>query len=138
MNIISSVTLYPHQVDLSIKNDKKSKYISKTKEAEIRFLHIYRNLCYNITVICDILQKDMKNYKENEFIAYGTFIQQKRHESNLTEEGLAERIGMSDREIRNIEKGYVLPKLDTVIRLGTALNMNLGDLNVLKATVISV
>lgn len=138
MNIISSVTLYPHQLDLSIKNDKKSKYISKTKKAEIRFLHIYRNLCYNITVICDILQKDMKNYKENEFIAYGTFIQQKRHESNLTEEGLAERIGMSDREIRNIEKGYVLPKLDTVIRLGTALNMNLGDLNVLKATVISV
>lgn len=79
----------------------------------------------------------MKNNRDNEFIAYGTFIQQKRHESNLTEEGLAERIGMSDREIRNIEKGYVLPKLDTVIRLGTALNMNLGDLNELKSMVIS-
>ncbi len=34
---------------------------------------------------------------------------------------------MSDRHLRNIEKGNTVPKLDTVIKLGNALNINLGE-----------
>lgn len=41
---------------------------------------------------------------------------------------------MSDRQIRNIEKGITIPKLDTVIKIGNALDMNLGELNALGET----
>ncbi len=51
----------------------------------------------------------------------------------MTEEKLAEDTDMSDRHIRNIEKGNTVPKLDTVIKLGNALQMNLGELDDLKA-----
>ena len=52
----------------------------------------------------------------------------------LTEEKLAEYSNMSTRNLRNIEKGSTVPKLDTVIKLGKSLNMNLGDLGELEIT----
>lgn len=76
----------------------------------------------------------MESNKAHELISYGAFVRQKRHESNLTEEVLAERIGMSDREIRNIESGITVPKLDTVMKIGEALGMDLGDLQALSVT----
>ncbi len=60
---------------------------------------------------------------------FGEVVRQKRCALNLTEEKLAELVDMSDREIRNIEKGTSIPKLDTVIKLGDALNIDLGVLN---------
>ena len=73
----------------------------------------------------------METKKNNGISEYGELFRQKRRASELTEENLAERIEMSDRQIRNIEKGITIPKLDTVIKIGTALDMNLGELNAL-------
>ena len=73
----------------------------------------------------------METKKNNGISEYGELVRQKRRASELTEENLAERIEMSDRQIRNIEKGITIPKLDTVIKIGTALDMNLGELNAL-------
>lgn len=53
---------------------------------------------------------------------------------HFTEEKLAELADMSDRELRNIESGAVIPKLDSVIKLGDALDMNLGELSILYKT----
>ncbi len=63
---------------------------------------------------------------------YGQLIHDKRRSLNLTEEKLAEHTDMSDRHLRNIEKGTTVPKLDTVIKIGNALNMNLGELDNLE------
>ena len=65
---------------------------------------------------------------------YGNFIHNKRRSLKLTEEKLAEYSNMSTRHLRNIEKGVTVPKLDTVIKLGKSLNMNLGDLGELEIT----
>ena len=67
----------------------------------------------------------------NDIFEYGILIQQKRKELFLTEERVAELADISDRELRNIESGVVIPKLDSVIKLGFALDMDLGELNVL-------
>ena len=63
---------------------------------------------------------------------YGKIIHEKRRSLMLTEEKLAEHSNMSPRHIRNIEKCSTIPKLDTVIKLGKSLGMNLGDLEGLK------
>ena len=65
---------------------------------------------------------------------YGKIIYNKRRSLKLTEEKLAEYSDMSTRHLRNIEKGDTVPKLDTVIKLGKSLNMNLGDLGELEIT----
>ena len=65
---------------------------------------------------------------------YGEIIHNKRKSLKLTEEKLAEYSDMSTRHLRNIEKGVTVPKLNTVIKLGKSLNMNLGDLGELKIT----
>ena len=67
----------------------------------------------------------------NDIFEYGILIRQKRKELFLTEERVAELADISDRELRNIESGAVIPKLDSVIKLGFALDMDLGELNVL-------
>lgn len=65
---------------------------------------------------------------------YGQLIHNKRLSLKLTEEQLAENTDISDRHLRNIEKGNTIPRMDTVIKLCHALNMNLGDLDELKIT----
>lgn len=69
--------------------------------------------------------------QQNRIFDYGPMIRQKRRVLHFTEEKLAELVDMSDREIRNIERGTVIPKLDSVIKLGDALDMDLGELNIL-------
>lgn len=49
----------------------------------------------------------------------------------LTEEKLAELCDISDREVRNIESGHSIPKLETALKLAYALHMNVGDFAVL-------
>jgi len=65
---------------------------------------------------------------------YGKFIHNKRRSLKITEEKLAEHSDISSRHIRNIEKGVTVPKLDTVIKLGKSLNMNLGDFDEVEIT----
>ncbi|MBQ8496054.1 MAG: helix-turn-helix transcriptional regulator [Clostridia bacterium] len=65
---------------------------------------------------------------------YGKLIRKKRVDSGLTEEQLAEFSDLSDREIRNIESGRSMPKLDTVLKIAYALKMDVGELSVLIRT----
>ena len=65
---------------------------------------------------------------------YGEIIHNKRKSLKLTGEKLAEYSDMSTRHLRNIEKGLTVPKLDTIIKLGRSLSMNLGDLSELEIT----
>ena len=58
---------------------------------------------------------------------YGIMIHNKRIACCYTEEKLAELCEISDREVRNIESGHSIPKLDTALKLAYALNMNVGD-----------
>lgn len=45
----------------------------------------------------------------------------------MTEEYLAERCERSDKEIRNIESGKTIPKLDTALQIGHVLHMEMGE-----------
>ena len=65
----------------------------------------------------------IKNY------LYGDMIHEKRISKNLTEEYLAEVCDISDRSIRYIEAGHVVPKLDTALKIAGALDMDVGELN---------
>ena len=60
---------------------------------------------------------------------YGDIIHEKRISKNLTEEDLAEICDISDRSLRYIESGHVVPKLDTVLKIAGALDMDIGELN---------
>jgi len=60
---------------------------------------------------------------------YGDIIREKRISKNLTEEYLAEICDISDRSLRYIEAGHVVPKLDTVLKIAGALCMDIGELN---------
>ena len=62
---------------------------------------------------------------------YGNMIHEKRISLGLTEEKLAELCDISDREIRNIEAGITVPRFDTVLKLARALEMDIGDFNIL-------
>lgn len=63
------------------------------------------------------------NSKKTNNLNYGQIVHDKRRERKMTEEKLAELTDRSDREIRNIESGVSIPKLDTVIKISNALNM---------------
>lgn len=76
----------------------------------------------------------MENTKTNTVPSYGQMIHNKRRSIKMTEEKLAELTDRSDKEIRNIESGASIPKLDTVIRISNALDMEIGDLTPLKGT----
>ena len=62
---------------------------------------------------------------------YGDIIHKKRISKNLTEEYLAEMCNISDRSLRYIEAGHVVPKLDTALKIAGALDMDVGELNYL-------
>ena len=55
-------------------------------------------------------------------------VRKKRKELSLSEEELAWRANISDRELRNIEHGKVNPKLDSVISLCVQLSIDIGEL----------
>ena len=71
---------------------------------------------------------------EIDILKFGKIIHKKRIQFGLTEEQLAEFSDLSDREIRNIEAGRSVPKLDSVLKLAHALNMDIGELSVLIKT----
>ena len=74
----------------------------------------------------------MIRYAANiDILTYGKLIRKKRLDLGLTEEQLAEFSDLSDREIRNIEKGRSVPKLETVLKIAHVLQMDVGELSVL-------
>lgn len=60
---------------------------------------------------------------------YGDIIRDRRISKKFTEEYLAEVCDISDRSLRYIEAGHVVPNLDTALKIASALDMDVGELN---------
>lgn len=58
----------------------------------------------------------------------GARLRRLRRERNLTQEGLAERAGVSYKFLGEIERGTGNPSLDTLERVSRALNVEVTDL----------
>jgi transcriptional regulator with XRE-family HTH domain len=54
---------------------------------------------------------------------FGRRVAERRRQIGLTQEGTAERAGLHRTEIALIERGGRLPRLDTVVKLGGALEI---------------
>ena len=62
-------------------------------------------------------------FEDKKFI--GLKLKQARSEANLSQGQLAEKIGISEKHISNIERGLNFPSLDTFFRLCIVLNLSL-------------
>ena len=60
--------------------------------------------------------------------AFGLRVRQRRLDSDLTQERLAELADLHPTYISNVERGYRVPTLPTVIRLARALDVRPGAL----------
>ena len=58
----------------------------------------------------------------------GSRIKSLRRGKGLTQEALAERIGISSKYLSSIERGKENPTLDTLIQLASALNVELFEI----------
>lgn len=65
---------------------------------------------------------------EIDFKALGRRISMYRYQNNLTQEKLAEHVGLSTQSIGNIERGVKAPSITTFYRLMQALNVSASDL----------
>ena len=70
---------------------------------------------------------NVQEIKSHIVVEFGRMIRQRRQEMGITEEELAWRAHISDRELRNIEYGRVNPKADTVIAICIHLNIGLDE-----------
>ncbi len=61
--------------------------------------------------------------EKNLIIEIGKRIQKYRTQHNLTQEQVAERIGISQKHLSRIEKGYHNPRFDMIIKIAEALNI---------------
>jgi transcriptional regulator with XRE-family HTH domain len=91
-----------------------------------------------MTVFYRNIAEDSMNEKKLQIkiYLYGDKVHEKRISKNLTEEYLAELCDMSDRSLRYIEAGHVVPKLDTALKIAGALGMDVGELNELIEVVV--
>lgn len=58
----------------------------------------------------------------------GDYLRDARHEKRITQDALARRIGLSQSALAYIENGRAMPRLDTILRLGEALGIELSVL----------
>lgn len=56
----------------------------------------------------------------------GDYLRDVRHEKRITQDALARRIGLSQSALAYIENGRAMPRLDTILRLGGALGIELS------------
>lgn len=63
-----------------------------------------------------------------DFEAVGSLVRAFRHQAGMTQEQLAEKIGMSTNFIGNIERGVSTPSATTLFRIALALNVTMQDL----------
>ena len=66
----------------------------------------------------------IQEIKSRIIVEFGRTVRRRRRELRMTEEELAWRAHISDRELRNIEYGRVNPKADTVIAI--CIHLNIG------------
>ena len=67
-------------------------------------------------------------YDDKEFI--GKKIKQLRVKSKLSQAELSEKIGMSEKNLSNIERGLQLPALNSFLRLLDTLNVSISEFGV--------
>ncbi len=67
-------------------------------------------------------------YDDKKFI--GDVIKKARKEANLKQSVLAEKIGMTDKNLGNIENGKQYPQLNNFFRLLEVLNLSVNDFGV--------
>lgn len=65
------------------------------------------------------------SYYDKKFI--GSVLKQARVKAKLSQLQLAERIGLSEKHISNIERGQNFPALDTFLKLCEVFNLSLND-----------
>lgn len=84
-------------------------------------------LYYNIYIQISFIKEDIimsNNEPRNiNFMRVGARIQQYRVEAKLTQEQLAEKIGISQKHLSRIEQGYHNTTFDTIISLAKVLNV---------------
>ncbi len=61
-------------------------------------------------------------------LAFGRRVREIRLQQELTQERLAEKAGLHPTFVSNLERGYRVPTLVTVMRVAAALEIRLGDL----------
>jgi transcriptional regulator with XRE-family HTH domain len=57
----------------------------------------------------------------------GIHIKSLRHSKRISQEGLAEKMGISSKYLSSIERGKENPTLDTLIKLSEALDIELSE-----------
>jgi len=65
---------------------------------------------------------------EVDFRALGLLISKYRHDANLSQEKLAERVGVSTNFLGNIERGEKHPSVDTLFKICVALQLPPNEL----------
>lgn len=70
----------------------------------------------------------MDMYGEINYYLLGAVIKEKRKERKMTQEKLAEMVGISHPHMCNIERGYTKVSLQTLVRLANALNTTVDGL----------
>lgn len=72
----------------------------------------------------------MENKEEKSDLIFeiGKRIQKYRIQKNLTQEHLAETVGISQKHLSRIEKGYHNPRFDMIIHIAKALNIPIDAL----------
>ena len=63
-----------------------------------------------------------------DFVILGNLIRTYRQQANMTQEALAEKIGMSTNFVGNIERAFSKPSATTLLRIAFALNITMSDL----------
>lgn len=69
----------------------------------------------------------IQEIKSRIIVEFGRTVRRRRREMGMSEEELAWRAHISDRELRNIEHGKVNPKADAVIAICVHLNIGLDE-----------
>lgn len=64
-----------------------------------------------------------KDEKSDLILDIGKRIQKYRTQKNLTQEQVAETVGISQKHLSRIEKGYHNPRFDMIIHIAEALNI---------------
>lgn len=72
-------------------------------------------------------------YDDKKFI--GTVIRNARKKANLRQTELAEKVGMSDKNLGNIENGKQFPQVNNFLRLLEVLNLSVEDFGVKISTI---
>ena len=63
-----------------------------------------------------------------DFVILGNLIRTYRQQANMTQEALAEKIGMSTNFVGTIERAFSKPSATTLLRMAFALNITMSDL----------